>query len=100
MKTARFAPARSSSVQSFNHDGLELARRKPHRRKLPVAKFVQFALAVFAFRLFLFLQMGALAYTAKMEALADGALLERLAGKAMALDPVTLYIADMIRFAL
>lgn len=100
MKHARFAPQTDRSIQGFNHDGIELARRKSHRRGFPLAKFLQFALAIFAIKIFLFMQIGAVAYNTKMHELAEGNLLERVASKAMLIDPISYQIIDLIRFAL
>ncbi|WP_425052125.1 hypothetical protein [Psychromarinibacter sp. S121] len=88
------------SVESFNHDGLELARRKKYRRTFPVGKFLQFMLAIFAFKIFLFLQMGPVAYAEKRHDLAESGTFGRIAAGAMALDPVSKKVVDTIRFAL
>lgn len=88
------------SVESFNHDGLELARRKKSRRSFPVAKLLQFMLAVFAFKIFLFLQLGPVAYAEKRNDLAESGAFGRVAAAAMALDPVSHKVVDAIKFAL
>lgn len=87
----------SRSIESFNHDGMEIARRRTHRRVLPVRPFLLFALAVFAFKIFLVLQMGQASYGAKMAVLAEGTTMEQVAAKVMALDPVSQWIVDEIR---
>ncbi len=96
MKNAIFAP-RSRSVESFNHDGMELARRRRHRRVLPIRQILQFALAVLAFKIFLFIQIGAVAYNGKMAELSEGNMLERAAAAIMVLDPVSKGVVTAIR---
>lgn len=86
------------SVESFNHDGVELARLRRHRRQLPWRQIWQFALAVLSFKIFLFFQMGAAAYGAKIAHLSEGGLIERIAAKAMILDPASMWLIDLIRF--
>ena len=86
------------SIVSFGQDGLELARRKRHRRSLPVTQMLGFLLAVASFKIFLFLDMGASAYGAKIADLAGGNILERIAANAMVLDPASNWVVDGIRF--
>ena len=93
-QTASRRPNRS--IESFNHDGLELARRRKHDGGLPIKQILLFALFVLAFKIFLALHMGMAAYGSKMNALAEGAGWERLAAKAMVLDPVSeLIVTEM-----
>lgn len=92
--------ARSRSVEGFNLDGTELARRRKHGRTVPVKQLFQLGLAFLSFKVFLFFQLGAAGYGSKMAQLSDGALLERVAAKAMALDPVSAWVIDLIRFGL
>ncbi len=87
----------SRSVESFNHDGLELARRRKRRRGFPVGQIVLFAVFVLAFKVFLVVQMGPAAYGAKMNALAEGGTMERLAARAMVLDPVSELVVEELR---
>ena len=88
-----------ASMSSFNHDGLELARvKREKRREFPFRHVFLFLLAVASFKVFLFLDMGAGAYGAKAEALAEGTRLEQIAGWAMKMDPLSLYIVDGLRF--
>lgn len=83
---------RGRSVEGFNHDGLELARRRRIRRALPIRQILLFLLAVVSFKVFLFLNLGGATYGAKMAELAEGALIERVAARAMAMDPVSNYL--------
>ena len=99
-KKMRSSPTRETrSIGSFNHDGLELARRRKHRRGLPLGHIALFALAVVAFKIFLVVQLGSATYGARMTALAEGGMLERVAAKVMILDPVSQWIVDEIRYA-
>ena len=96
-RIARTAPR---SIESFNHDGVELARRRKHSRLYPLPQIAQFALAYIAFKVFLFLQMGAGSYGAKITLLSDGNMMERIAAKVMSLDPLSIWIIDGVRFGL
>ncbi len=90
---------RYTSLESFNLDGVEIARRKPvKRRGLPWKQVLFFLAAVIAFKVFLFLDMGGTAYGAKMQELAQGNTAERVAAWAMGPDPVTNWLLDGIRF--
>ncbi|WP_216665230.1 hypothetical protein [Pseudoruegeria sp. HB172150] len=84
-----FTIRKAQSVESFRHDGIEIARRRQHRRSLPVRQIALFLLAVFAFKIFLFLQLGPVAYGGKMAELSQGGTFERIAAKVMVLDPVS-----------
>lgn len=94
----RIHPQKFRSLESFNHDGFEIARRRPSRRGFPWQQVLYFAVAVVAFKIFLFFEMGGGAYGAKIEALKDGTTLEQVAAVAMTLDPVSQYVVDAIRF--
>ena len=93
-----YAPQPFRTLESFNHDGVEIARRRKVRRGLPLRQFVYFAVAVISFKVFLFFEMGAASYGAKVEELIAAGGAERLAGYAMQLDPVTSFIIDRIRY--
>lgn len=86
------------SLESFNHDGVEIARRRTQRRQLPLRQIALFLVAVLSFKIFLFLDMGGSAYGAKIEDLSQGAAWERLAARAMVLDPVSKWLIDGMRF--
>ncbi|MDJ0626820.1 MAG: hypothetical protein QNJ44_01060 [Rhodobacter sp.] len=92
--------AAARSVESYNHDGLELARRRAHRREFPLKQLAQLVLAVMLFKIFLFFQLGAGGYGARMAQLAEGNILEQLAAKAMILDPVSVWLIEGLRFGL
>ncbi len=89
----------SRSVESFRHDGMELALRRRHRRTLPLGHFALFLLACAAFRVFLCLELGTLTYETRQQQLADGNFLERVASAAMTLDPVSEWAVQSLRHA-
>lgn len=92
-------PKRQSvSLESFNHDGMQIARRRRSRRELPLRQVAYFLIAVVSFKIFLFFDMGAGAYGAKVDELMRGSTWERAAGYAMRLDPVSEWVVDGIRF--
>ena len=90
--------SRFVSLESFNHDGIEIVRRRSRRRALPLRQLCYFLLVVLSFKIFLFLNMGAAAYGAKIEEMSQGAGFERLAARAMVLDPVSQWFVDGVRF--
>ena len=96
-KTAPTIEVEARSVESFGHDGLEIARRRRHSRGLPLVQFVQLTALFVALRIILCLQLGPAAYGAKAAELAEGGVLERFAGFAMRLDPVSLEIVSLLR---
>ena len=85
-------------IRSFNHDGVEIARVRRKKRELPLRHLLQFALAVFSFKIFLFLDMGPAAYGQKVADLSNGTLIERVASRAMILDPVSQWLVDGLRY--
>jgi hypothetical protein len=87
-------PSTARRLESFGHDGLEIARLRRHRRSLPVRQILLFLLAVISFKVFLFLNLGGAAYGAKVTELSEGILIERVAGYGMALDPVSKYLVN------
>lgn len=95
---ANLARQQPASLESFNHDGTQIARRRNHRRQLPLRQIAYFLIAVVSFKVFLFFDMGAGAYGAKTKALLAGNSLEKLAGHAMQLDPVSLWFVNGVRF--
>lgn len=72
--------------------------RQQIRRRLSISHVLLFALAALSFRLFLFFDMGGVAYGAKMQALADGNMMEQVASVAMRMDPVSEWVIRGVRF--
>lgn len=93
-----YHPQRFKTLESFNHDGFEVARRKPAPRGFPFRQVVYFVVAVVAFKVFLFFEMGAGAYGAKVQELQAGTTMEQIASVAMTLDPMSQWVVDVIRF--
>ena len=90
---------RAGAIESFNHDGVLIARRRKHKRSLPIREILLFLVAVVAFKLVLFFDMGGATYGAKAAELMAGSTIEQWAGWAMQLDPVSQFIVDQVRFA-
>lgn len=86
------------TVETFNLDGLELARVKPKRREFPLRHVFFFVLAIMSFKIFLFLDMGGAAYGAKVAELSAGTTLEKAAAWTMTLDPASQWFVNGIRF--
>lgn len=94
-----YAQQAFKSLETFNHDGIELARvSKRKRRQIPIRHFLFFVLAVMSFKVFLYFEIGQVAYTQKMESLAAGTQIEQAASWAMQMDPVSTWIINGIRF--
>jgi len=93
-----FAQRPFKTVETFNLDGLELARVKSKRREIPLRQVFFFVLAIMSFKIFLFLDMGGAAYGAKIAELSSGTGLEQAAAWAMTLDPASEWFVDGIRF--
>lgn len=89
---------RHLALESFSHDGVEIARRKPKRREWPIRQLFLFLVAVLSFKIFLFFDMGAAAYGAKINELSQGAVWEQVAARAMVLDPASKWLVDGLRF--
>lgn len=89
---------RHTALESFNHDGVEIARRKTKRREWPIRHLFLFLVAVLSFKIFLFFDMGGAAYGAKIEELSQGAMWEQVAARAMVLDPASKWFVDGLRY--
>jgi hypothetical protein len=86
------------SLESFNHDGVEIARRRHRAHGIPLRQIAYFLIAVVSFKIFLFFDMGAGAYGAKIQELMQGETWERAAGYAMQLDPASQWFVDGVRY--
>lgn len=92
---------RHNRVQSFNHDGLELARIKRKRvRYLPVWHVIFFVYFVYLVRLVAMADMGVATYQSRIDQLAQGNVLERTAAVVMHMDPVSRSLAIDLRATL
>ena len=86
-------------LESFNHDGVQIARQRARRRRtLPLRQVGFLLLAFLAFKVFLYLDLGPVAYAGKIEDLGQGSRWEQVAARAMALDPVSEWILHGIKF--
>lgn len=91
--------ARTASVLSFNHDGLEIARAKRSSRSrwLPVWHFVFFIYLVLLIRIVAIADIGAAAYSSRIQDMRDGTIIERAAAQVMGLDPISGRAAVAVR---
>lgn len=76
-------------IEGFNLDGVEIARLRKHRRGLPWRQIYLFVLAVLAFKIALFFNIGAANYGGMVDGLLQGGTLERLGGILLTLDPLS-----------
>lgn len=72
--------------------------RRGARRGFPIHQVGLFVLTIVMLKIFLLLDLGGAAYGAKLAALSEGNLMERIAGGAMTMDPFTSWVAQGIRF--
>jgi len=91
---------RSATVMSFNHDGLELARVKNERRWLPIWHIAVFIYLAMLIRLIAMADVGPAAYGSRLDKMSEGTMIERVAARVMAMDPVSQSIANSVRSAM
>lgn len=91
---------RSSAVLSFNHDGLEIARVRNERRWLPLWHIAVFLYLALLIRVIVIADIGPAAYANRVEKMNEGSFLERAAGKAMYMDPISRSVAIELRAAM
>lgn len=77
------------SLEGFNHDGLELACLRRHRREWPLREAGMFLLVVLSFALLLHLDLDRTTYEVKVFDLRADAELKRVASHVMQLDPMS-----------
>ncbi len=91
---------RSSSVLSFNHDGMEVARVRNRSRYLPLWHVVFFLYLALLIRLVVAADIGTASYEARMLQMRNGTVVERVAAGVMQMDPVSQAIALKLRAGL
>ena len=84
-------------VEGFNLDGAEIARIRKKRRWVPWRQVYLFVLAVVAFKIALFFNIGAGAYGAMVGDLMQGDTLERVGGILLTLDPISEALVQWLR---
>lgn len=91
-------PRVTGALTSFNHDGLVLAERRRRRSEidLPWKAFIQVALIVTAVKLLLYIDLGPIAYNARVETLSQGAWYEQIGAWLMFIDPFSQMVLDTI----
>lgn len=97
-RTRAGTPRASGPLESFGHDGLVIARRRlrPRQREFPWGAVIQVALVVTAVKLLLYVDLGQIAYNAKVDALMQGAWYERAGAWIMVIDPVSQGVIDAV----
>ena len=83
-------------VTSMNHDGLLIARPRPKEVKLTWRGVAYIVIVMMAFKIFLYAQLGPLAYQEKVIAMENGSLAEQIGAYVMVADPVTASIAGVL----
>ncbi len=76
-------------VEGFNLDGMEIARIRRKRRWVPWRQVYLFVLAVLAFKIALYFNIGAGAYGGMIDEMLQGNTLERVGGILLTLDPIS-----------
>ena len=89
--------ARRGRVFFQTRDGLIKSRARRIRPRLPLRGLMLVALALFGFKVFLFLNYGPAEYEARLDILRSGTLLEQGGAFVMQADPVTVMIATELR---
>jgi hypothetical protein len=90
---ARMARGYSAKV---GHDGLIVFRAKRHRPNLRVRGLLVLIAAFVGFKVFVLMQIGDLAYQARIDALMSGSVAEQVGAYALQLDVVTRTIAAQL----
>ncbi|WP_417257970.1 hypothetical protein [Celeribacter sp.] len=82
------------AVYSVNQDGLIVARPRRHTSRRPLRFMFFTLLGALLFKAFVFASLGAVSYNARVEALQEGTLVERIGAWVMTADPTTVWIAE------
>lgn len=90
-------PPSAASLQSFNHDALEIARRRRVRHAVPLQQFSAFVYLAFTLRILAMAEAGPGGYAYRIAEMRDGTLVERGAAVVMQADPVSQRIAMKLR---
>lgn len=99
-KRVRSAYRCTSSVLSFNHDGLAIARTRNERRWLPLWHIAVFLYLAMLIRIIVIADIGPASYANRVERMSNGTVLERVASVAMYMDPVSRAVAIEVRNAM
>ncbi len=83
-------------VEGFNLDGMEIARIRKKRRWVPWRQVYLFVLAVLAFKILLYFNIGPGAYGGMVDEMLQGSTLERMGGILLTLDPISEALAQWI----
>ncbi len=77
-------------------DGLIVFRPKRRKPRLPLRSMVLMIAAFFGFKVLVLMQIGDLAYQARIDALMSGSAAEQAGALVLQVDPVTRTIADQL----
>ncbi|PVA10502.1 hypothetical protein DC366_09025 [Pelagivirga sediminicola] len=77
-------------------DGLIVFRPKRRRPSLPLRSLALLLVAFFAFKIFVLMQIGDLAYQARIDAMMDGSLPVQLGAYALQIDPLMRIVATQL----
>lgn len=84
-------------ITSVNHDGLIIAKVRRSGPRFPWKGIVLCFAAFFAFKGYLFSQLGEATYNDRVVSLQMGSVVEQAGAYAMAADPVTMMISEQIK---
>lgn len=87
-------------VLRFGGDGVELVRKRTNRRWLPLWHVIFFVYMALLIRLVIMADMGPGSYTARMAELENGTMIDKVAARVMAMDPVSEALARRLRASL
>jgi len=87
-------------VTSMNHDGLLVARPRRRDVRLTWRGVAYVVIIAMAFKIFLYAQIGPVAYQERVVALQNGSFAQQIGAYAMAADPITATLANAIRVSM
>lgn len=84
-------------VTKIGKDGLMVAVPKAaHKKSLIPLKFMLLVvIGLFCFKAFMLSAIGPVTYNARLATLENGTMIEQIGAKAMVIDPVTAFMADL-----
>ncbi len=89
--------ARGAYVASVAHDGLIIARPRRRDRSGVLRALLAIVLVAFAVKVLFLATLGEAAYLERLAVLEAGTAYERIAARALAIDPITARAVDLAR---